>query len=138
MERHLINFSTAKLAKLAGFNDDESGFYYPLRETTKGIYGKVKIGELRYSITDCAGSEFFKDDNFALAPIQSVLQQWLREIHRIHIRIEHDNNGSHTFWEIMVLPIYNYSGSTIKLQGFDTYEDALEAGLQEALKLIQL
>lgn len=68
-------------------------------------------------------------------PTQSELQKWLRE-HNIHIIIWVDDFDFG--WEI------KYYGEQINLQSitndniefFDTYEEALEAGLFKALNLI--
>lgn len=61
-------------------------------------------------------------------PTQSLLQKWLREEHHEHINI--------TF----MVAINNYHVSltmrSMGWGGFKTYEQALERGLQEALKLI--
>lgn len=72
-------------------------------------------------------------------PPQSVAQKWLRETKNIHIcvyncacgygyEISKADNGTH-----MASSVYKGTNDGEK---WDTYEEALEAGLQEALKLI--
>ena len=72
-------------------------------------------------------------------PPQSVAQKWLREIKNIHIcvyncacgygyEISKADNGTHITSSVYEGP--NDGGE------WDTYEEALETGLQEALKLI--
>lgn len=72
-------------------------------------------------------------------PPQSIAQKWLRETKNIHIciyncacgygyEISKADNGTH-------IASSAYKG-TNDGEKWDTYEEALEAGLQEALKLI--
>jgi hypothetical protein len=67
----------------------------------------------------------FKND----LPTQSLLQRWLREVHNIDINMAKDS-----------LDIYHcsvYNNLTVCNPLFSRqYEEALEKGLQEALKLI--
>lgn len=74
-----------------------------------------------------------------LQPTQSIAQKWLREIKNLHIEIYRNacgygyiivkaNNG--TWMEDDDAKGPNDGGN------WDTYEEALEAGLQEALELI--
>lgn len=72
-------------------------------------------------------------------PPQSIAQKWLRETKNIHIciyncacgygyEISKADNGTH-------IASSAYKGTNDGSK-WDTYEEALEAGLQEALKLI--
>ena len=65
------------------------------------------------------------------APTQSLLQKWLRDKHKIKLFISKQLSSS---W---VWTIWAESAST-HLDRYDTYEDALEEGLKEALKLIEI
>lgn len=78
------------------------------------------------------------------APTQSLLQKWLREVHEINVFIycygfgyypTHDNIHLPTDKVKYVDRRWNTQNS-LNL-GFETYEQALEIGLQEALKLIE-
>lgn len=78
------------------------------------------------------------------APTQSLLQKWLRETHNIHCSSW--CNASGWAWEIKKtngthISIMNIDGNvegTNPDSGvFDTYEESLENGLFEALKLIK-
>jgi hypothetical protein len=78
------------------------------------------------------------------APTQSLLQKWLREIHKIDIQILRNKPGYNEY----KVEIYKtddtdtYMHFWIKENGYiifyDTYEEALECGLSEALKLIKI
>ena len=83
-------------------------------------------------------------------PPQSVAQKWLRETKNIHIfsipRIIDSYNKigevvkaivEFYYWEIHVVgSSHKYITQNCLSNQFNTYEEALEAGLQEALKLI--
>lgn len=133
MKEELISLSTAKLAKEKGFRDLPCIKCKNFGLTNLKSYNEN--GELSYRKFYCA------DNPFSLAPTQSSLQKWLREEHGIHIQIDH--------WEIQrwyFSIFYRIDQSqpvkrvtyNLKPYQFDTYEQALEVGLQEALKLIEL
>ena len=65
------------------------------------------------------------------APTQCLLQKWLRENYKIHIMVNFDYRHNSYFVEI----IFNDDHIIIK-DSDETYEDALEYGLQESLKLL--
>lgn len=78
-----------------------------------------------------------------LAPTQSRLQKWLREVHNIHCTTW--CNASGWAWElektngthISIMNINGQVDGTEPESGmFDTFEKALEAGLYQALLLI--
>jgi hypothetical protein len=78
-------------------------------------------------------------------PTQSFLQKWLREVHGINIFMTFKPNIKK--WDF--IPYFmsmdgkeyiKYNSEYTKIHNerrFDTYEEALELGLQEALKLIE-
>ena len=113
MEEQLISFETAKLAKEKGFNEPCSYKYTPGGTTTYNTNRR---------------------DMDIYAPTQSLLQKWLREIHSIDIMIEpnQDSDGNKYYcWRGRK----NMFPSTIGNVA-NHYEEALEDGLIEALKLI--
>lgn len=114
MRDELISFETAVLAK-------EKGYSLPITKYSEKYYNKEgKFQEVSYKST-------VNLDNGELeCPSQSLLQKWLREVHKIHIHI---NCYGDNVWSFH---IPNIGGDS----PFHTYEEALEIGLQEALKLI--
>lgn len=79
-------------------------------------------------------------NNHYLAPIQSKLQKWLRDVHKIHIIIIPTVCGYWTYKIVdiqldpsnkIIRPPHSTLASAID---YDTYEEALEEGLIEALK----
>jgi hypothetical protein len=86
---------------------------------------------------------------FDLIPTQSLVQKWLREVHQIYVEVNTDcttspkfcynitkfignpNDLSEKEWDWIILPNNENWGLRRK------YENALEDGLKEALKLIK-
>lgn len=116
MKEQLIFFETAKLAKEKGFNWPVNRFF-----------------DEDDNICPTFDSDYYEYANFngfkLSCPTQSLLQKWLREKYNIQLFIFKQISccWSWTIW--------GESASTC-LDRFDTYEQALEKGLQEALKLI--
>lgn len=79
-----------------------------------------------------------------LAPTQALLQKWLREVHTLHVEASLEMISKFGI-KLYVVSIHiqekeEYFGITcrLKITGFTSYEEALEAGLLEALKLIKI
>lgn len=144
MKEELITFETAKLAKEKGFpiNDSTITWYeengeinevqYPGDEGLSD-YISIKVKNEEQSLTTGKNPIVSYEDGFYLAPTQSLLQKWLREEQKILVVVTHK--------------ILDYKGNNIKFTTnttvgirngvwYDSYEEALEKGLQEALKLI--
>ena len=69
-------------------------------------------------------------------PPQSVAQKWLRETKNLHIEIPY-MYGNYWIYNILTIPYHDLVGlSDRPIVRYNTYEEALEAGIQEALKLI--
>ena len=128
MEDKLIEYSTAKLAKEKGFNEE---CYFTYAKMSK----EYCIFKSEYSVTN---SEI--DKYVYSAPTQSLLQRWLREIHNIHIitkpYIESLGKKEITGYYIPTICTSSLDEYTEFYDNYSTYEEALEMGLQEALKLI--
>jgi hypothetical protein len=115
MEKEFVTFKTAKLAKEKGFD---------------------VLTKLRYREDGSCGT-IFNEGAQIMMPIQSLLQKWLREVHNIEVYVvpystnnNHKLRGGKGYYEVVV----DLAGTT--WSGYETYEEALEIGLQEALKLI--
>jgi hypothetical protein len=133
MEDQLILFETAKLAK-------EKGLSYKDLSSFEGSWLCYQLNYPKYKPNWFSGYFTGHDtQNFntlLLAPTQSLLQKWLREVHNIHIiivppgilKIEksyvsiHTINQTHTIW--------------FNPDKWISYEESLEKGLLQALKLI--
>lgn len=65
-------------------------------------------------------------------PTQSLLQKWLREEHNLCVSVWYDIG-----WKVEVILIPDSEDVYDSIKTYDLYEEALEVGLQEALKLIK-
>lgn len=129
MEEELISFETANLAKEKGFDTTFGfAFYFDEEKWVPSLYIYTKEEKHLY----------------IARPSQSLLQRWLREVHNIHIYIEPFWANEKVSKNIKITPesycpwvIYDYIEEDDAPEFYETYEQALEAGLQEALKLIK-
>ena len=139
MTEELISFETAKLAKEKSFDEkvyreyDKSGYLRCTSKTADVVLGPY--------------DESLKSTEYP-APTQSLLQRWLREVHNIEVLISRippeaalaDKNKGKNILKNYNCYIWNLnSNPRIANNGtfLDIYEEALEIGLQEALKLIK-
>ena len=130
MQEQLITFETAKVAKEKGFQyNTDNNLYY-------NSNGYLNI--LQFSEEDVP------------APTQSLLQRWLREEYEIYVHVKVWRNMDHCneYTGIITKPAYIKPLYIKTNKGLDImeskevsfkyeYEEALEQGLFEALKLIK-
>ena len=141
MKEQLISFEIAKLAKEKGFDwkcqhyfssahpeigiDVEEGFNHA--QSSKGTYVGPK--DILIDRNSYKGGIFSR-------PTQSLLQRWLREKHKIDVLpslLEMYFQASNPKY---VTKISHYLRVQEFTKDYGTYEEALEEGLQKALKLI--
>lgn len=69
-------------------------------------------------------------------PPQSVAQKWLRETKNLHVEVSY-MYGDYWIYDILTIPEHDLVGlSDRPIIHYKSYEEALEAGIQEMLKLI--
>lgn len=123
MEDQLISIETAILAKEKGFQETNPTKHWVRRTLGDGIFP----------------IESYSDNhkNYP-APTQSLLQRWLREKFDKQICIEPvgDSDGKTNGYFYVVIT-KSYSEANIESDTYLTYEEALEFGLQEALKCLK-
>lgn len=122
MKEQLITFKTAKLAKEKGLNFSSDNIVY----NDSG----------RKCVVDYDTSVITED---IPCVSQSILQKWLREIHNIHVWLE--PLGFKMEYDVYVNHADDWKKgeeNTCVGEDFNTYEEALEKGLQEALTLINV
>lgn len=136
MKEQLIDFETAKLAKEKGFKHNSICYD-----------GSGEIMENINSYTNNYMQRFRYE-----APTQSLLQKWLREEHGIWVTVIPEFKENHPYYTLEGKQIgrdkYNQfqDWHTIKIQNAEhnlemwhtnyNFEEALEKGLLQALKLI--
>ena len=133
MEETLISFETAVLAKEKGFN-------------IATVYGYDNNGSLKEYFTYASyspGEPEIRIEDFICkweyqAPTQGLLQKWLREVHNIYLTVipVGDSGYELRYWYYSILGVYCKDGQH-GINRFQTYEEALEAGLLKALKLVK-
>ena len=127
MKEELIIFETAKLAKEKGFNNGSFNIWHH-----NGEYTMTSNSLFR----DNGVTMMHNEKGYIEAPTQSLLQKWLRENHDLHLCVGLDSS-------LIEEPNYDYQfinhSQTVDYSetNFNTYEEALEKGLYEALKLIK-
>jgi len=134
MKEQLINFKTAKLAKEKGFDNTQYGdwlgqFFWYSKDEVSFYYSSLEENE------DVEWMDKSKD--FIPRPSQSLLQKWLREKYNIHIQI----TKHFTCYAFQILRYNKFEDNNEiivdeLLADYETYEETLEIGLYEALKLI--
>ena len=152
MQEERIAFETARLAKEKGF-DLYNDFFYcenyglcQLGEETLGVFNHPETKKYEV-IYDC-NHEFEEGERF-YAHTQALLQKWLRETYNIYVSSDHDLDPTgkfivyYTNWGFINDPSsknykYHPEGGYDEFNNWKTYEEALEFGLREGLKLIQV
>lgn len=117
----LVSFETSARALEKGFNIKS------IEHVTDKVYDKFS-GELKNWVHRPS----------ILAPTQSVLQKWLREVHDIHIIIvPYNNYGKIDYTVANQYPYHNIMTGTQENGSYNSYEEALEVGLLQGLKMIK-
>ena len=128
MKDELVCFETAKLAKEKGF-DESCNFVF---EKNNNEYTEKYLGTIQRK-----NSTY---EHVITRMAQSLLQKWLRENHDTHIVLPVDPYSQDI--ELYSVKVYKDSNGMCCVFTNEVnskrlkYEDALEIGLQEALKLI--
>ncbi|MFZ2486965.1 MAG: hypothetical protein WAZ19_02490 [Anaerolineae bacterium] len=131
MQESRISFNTTTLAKEKGFNLDCDRYY---QDSPRA--GSFAINNINNSLID----ELHKEDPncviYYACPTQSLLQKWMREVHNIHIVVDLPwiKNG----WEATIIDLLtgNKFLTIREYNKYHTYEEVLEEGLYQALKMI--
>lgn len=135
MEDTLISFETAKLAKEKGFPQCGDIFANEIHKMDFWEYAsKAEIPEWRINGYGEAATEIIS------APTKSLLQKWLRSKLIVVYVFPHRISGGEKTGIRFSYSACDYSGNELfsdeSLLGFLEYEQALEEGLIEGLKLI--
>jgi hypothetical protein len=126
MEEQLITFDTAKLSKEKGF---ENKTPHKLRRDYYNHLGEIN-GDVKEYVKSYINKKSTNNLETIDAPTQSLLQKWLREEHDLFVCVDKSDDKANSYF---------LSTNCIGIYGeYKTYEEALEKGLQEALKLIKI
>lgn len=131
MREKYITIETAKLAAEKGFNIETRNSDYMVDGNYPGEVG---------SSSSCT--------EYVPCPNQALLQKWLREVHQIYVDVDIDETTYPKFCYMISRFIGNPTDLAAEEWGWENYpngenwglhrswEDALEEGLLEALKII--
>lgn len=122
MTEELVTLETAKLLKEKGFNWK--------CEHIIGCNKVITKYDLPQRMSCCTeiGGELVE----FLCPTLYVAQKWLRDNHSIHTAVDANGNG---LWYCRIYDTKDYE-FLFETKNYVTYEEALEAGIRESLKLI--
>lgn len=137
LREKLISFETAILAKEKGFknacdrfvNKDNEYIFMPdllYPNNSEFSHNSEEDPEV------VEWKELMK--TLVLAPTQSLLQKWLREVHKISIKIDDYYTNSRVRFDYNVCELGSQEDNPVGI--FETYEEALENGLYQALLLL--
>lgn len=130
-----VTFETAKLAKEKGFNEYcRKIFNTEGKSSNLTGYMQMKKWNIndKVHLYDTDSEEFEEPDIECTQPTQSFLQKWLRENHFVHISIVLKQK----IWSYTLYDYKNNMYLTTRINGFSTYESALEDGLFISLQMI--
>ena len=143
-EKDIISPLTAYLAKQLGFNEETFYFYLLLKkeklkeelfELVKPEYKDIYdlfTQPLRMYADYNSFTNLYGKVEYISAPFQSQLQKWLREKFNVYVTIEYKQcSGKFPYYRICL------EDDEIVSIPFETYEEALEEGLYNALTILK-
>jgi hypothetical protein len=136
MEDRIVSFKIAKIAKECGFDFECKTFFKNDSNFEEFPYYAGDGAGMDKNST-CLENDHYNFNVLCIAPTQSLLQRWLREVHNIHIcmiiNIHSEYNKIYGY-EI-------YGGDRLRCLSSNSlntsYEEALELALFTALNLIK-
>jgi len=142
MKEETITLKTAKLAKEKGFDVACDNAYFETIEHTVDdprsgtgeftfSYQPPRILQNRYN----GGDTYTK--KVCEAPTQSLVQKWLREVHNLHVTTVSSRDGTWGYWIYTLKNYGEITSPSLEDEVFSSYENAIEGGLREALKIIK-
>ncbi len=126
MKEQLISYDVAILAKEKGFGVIVDKYLY-----TEKQFNEIDPYDHSREI------DFNAYDNKLSICTQSLLQKWLREVHKIHISISFMPDENQNKYQVQVHEEFQETIILCYIEIYTTYEEALEEGLIRGLELIK-
>ena len=130
-------FKTEKTSNYYDIGGCPSNRFFKYTFPSKALKSQNKLERLANEKDDDLDDELI----YADAPTQSLLQKWLREKHNLIVYLlPNIEIGSINEWEYQISKYENNHTQSNRFELNEingTYEEALEKGLQKALKLIK-
>ena len=118
-----VSFDPAKMLKKAGFDCPVHKYFHRPRLSSKTVE--------RFEMSPWNANE---EARSVSRPTQSLAARWMRDAHKLHIVCETLKNGG---WFYCITKLEPYEDHVvISESNMSSFEEALEAGLQETLQLI--
>ena len=135
-----IELSAAELAKQAGFDWNCNHYYFTQigkTELKSDFRHPAQNYNEQMATIDSKSFEF----EACSCPTQSVLQKWLREVKGMSVEVCHvivwvEGGTLGIKWCYRICYLNSNESDILPSDEFDTYEAALEAGLQKCLTLL--
>ena len=139
IEEQFVSFDTAKMLKEAGFEEMVNSCFMYDDKAHEYEYEFVN----GYAIVKKALRDNYNGyENTISRPTQALAAMWLREVHHLNVYacfdyVCFDDGERKWFFMRENTMINDYTSVYCSIISYDSYEQALEAGLQEAVKLIK-
>lgn len=130
MKEQYITCETATLLYKAGFNVPCT-VYYEYDRKKNEHYQRITSVQTNYN-TDGWAQGVYPCCIYS-CPSQAVAARWLRERHELHVYCYMDYVDTAFRYTIQCFTDEQHYENTFSDDSYDTYEEAMEAGLQEAL-----
>ena len=126
IEEQFVSFDTAKLLKEAGFEAN-----------LKTRYVEEEKDEWAFWASGTKRSDYNYFDDTIACPTQALAARWLREVHSIMVIPFFDDDMEQ--WYYVIDGVTKESGIECvqSASDYDSYEEAIEAGLKHSLELIK-
>lgn len=121
IQEEYVSFDTARMLKEAGFDEPCDWAYYN--------DGKIAaINAINSTLSR----------GYISRPTQSLAARWIREVHNIHVFANYSFDKKIWFDVIILMECTDPLEATIPdLVNYESSEDAMEFGIQRALKMIK-
>ena len=132
----LVNFETAKLFHEKCFDQiNELNLECRYAVSKDGYNRSLEYnGNDHFNVENVLDATLNTGKEYYLAPTQSQLQKWIRELHDIHIINNYVHAEDKNKYEVIVYNNKTKGWGVAEI--YETYEEGLEDKLCEALKLI--
>lgn len=136
MKGTVVSFETAELLKETPLNSWKHATCAYTNINLTYAYrsgGEVRHRSLEMGLT--YNPDVVPNGNKLYAPIQSTVHTWLREQHQVYVNVFLTKGIGK--WSAHVKPMIGQVVNHHPRYGLHSYEEAMEKGLQDALKLIK-
>lgn len=139
MKENLINYDTAVLAKMLGFQEPTLSYYVVIKSPTSWRRHEetIKTVKLRSKVKDddLINHNHSQFNRFA-APTQGLLQKWLRVNYNLEVVVMPHKFTDYSY-TVFANSVTQDAEKLCQRFHFEDYKEALEHGLQKALYLIE-